>query len=295
MVPMVRRLFVLVLLFTIPAAGAQATVDSRYLRYEVYWGGLHAADFALSLGRDGEIYRHEFEMRSSGIAEWLFKLNIMARSQGRMLAAGVPLPESYRINFVNRWRSGLMDIRYESSQGDVPVATTVTDWTDPPRRDDDEDGSPIVDAEARTGALDPLAAFTEAVRLAGQRMAAREGEFRIKVFDGRRRFDFVGAPLGAGNLTVLGQKREVQRLRLRTVPISGFNGRQNLLWNGRVFEVSFLPGPTPDSEPMPVRIETDGLGPIINLIAECPDRASCALLPRAERDSRLDIYTLDPG
>ena len=283
---MVRILLALVLLLAGPAA-AHAADDGRYLRYEVYWGGLHAADFALSLDREGDAYRHEFRMRSSGITDWLFKLDITARSQGRVHASGPPLPESYRTDFVNRWRNGLVDIRYQPGHGDGPATMTVTEWADPPRRaDDDDDRADVVGEEARAGALDPLAAFTEAVRLAGQRLAAGNGEFRLKVFDGRRRFDLVGTPLGMGNLNVLGQPRQVQRMRLRTEPVAGFNGRQQTLWNERVFEVFFVPSATPDGEPVPVRIAADGMGPVINLTAACTERAACSVGPRAAEDNR---------
>jgi hypothetical protein len=275
-----RTLPAVVLFFCLAAAGARAE-DTRYLRYEVYWGGLHAADFALTLHYDKGRYDHDFEMRSSGIAQWLLKLDVTARSQGRMEAPGVPLPEAYRTDFVNRWRNGMIGVRYGLGPDNQPLGTTVIDWSDPPRRNDDEDTlSGALDDETRAGALDPLAAITEAVHRSAAWLTTRQGEFRIRVFDGRRRFDFVGTPMTPVSMDVLGQRRVVQRLQLHTEPVAGFNDRMLSAWNGRVFEISLLPSAIPGGEPTPVRIEGDGLGPVINLTAECADRASCALPPR---------------
>jgi len=283
MAEMLRTLFVLLLALALPATAARAADDARHLRYEVFWGGLHAAEFVLSLGGQGETYNHAFHMRSSGVAGWLLRLDITARSQGRYRAAGQPRPEAYRTDFANRWRNGLIDIHYQPRPGDDAEFATVKEWTDPPRREDDEDQADVVSDDATAGTLDPLAAFAEAVRLAGQRSAAGQGDFRIKVFDGRRRFDIVGTALPPGSLKVLGERRDVQRLRLHTEPIAGFNGRQRTLWSEREFEVSLVPSAT-GGAPIPVRIEADGLGPVIDLTGACTSFEACALPAKARDD-----------
>ncbi len=281
--PMIRALVAFALLLAAPTAQAEAADNSRYLRYEVYWGGLHAADFVLSLERTGDMYRHEFLLRSSGFTEWLLKLDINASSQGRFQAPDLPRPESYRTDYINRWRKGLIDIRYE------PGTANVTEWSDPPRlNDDDEERPDTVTDQAKGESLDPLTAFVEAVRQTGNGMRIGAGDFRVQIFDGRRRYNVVGTPLGTTSLTVLGEKREVRHLRLNTEPVAGFNGRQRMIWGERAFEVFVLPSSTPDGEPTPVRIEADGLGPVINLIAECPNRAACESAPHATEAPRQE-------
>lgn len=271
---MIRALLSIALLLI--AQAAHAAEKGQFLRYEVYWGGFHTADFVLSLDRSHPSYRHEFVLRSSGLTEWLLKLDINAVSQGHFQALDKPRPDTYRTDYVNRWRKGLIDIRYE------PGTANVTEWSDPPRRaDDDEERPDTVADDVKAEALDPLTAFAEAIRQTGNGMRTGAGDFRVPIFDGRRRYDVIGTPLGTTNLSVLGEKREVRHMRLTTVPLSGFNGRQRTIWSERTFEVFVLPSPVPNGEPTPVRIETDGLGPIIHLVAECPSRAACEIAPRA--------------
>ncbi len=284
---MLRALIAIALLLAVPADRAAAADKGTYLRYEVYWGGLRAANFVLALDRTPESYRHEFVLRSSGFTEWVFKLDINASSRGRFHAPSQPQPAAYRTDFINRWRKGWIDVRYELGQGTGPRTAHVTDWADPPRRYDDDDERPEpVGEDAKIEGLDPLAAFAEALRQTGTAMSSGMGAFRVPIFDGRRRYDVTGTPLGAVDMSVLGEKRQVQHLRLNVVPVAGFTGRQRTTWSERVFEVFVRPSQRPDGEPTPVRIEADGLGPIINLIAECPDRAACSLAPRATEDRR---------
>lgn len=259
------------------AWGDDTRGDARHLRYEVYWGGMHAADFAISRRHEDGQYAHGFRLRTQGILGWYLKMGVSAEGSGRLPASGPLAPETYDVDFTNRWRDGIIRMRFDPDGGGVDSVYR----SDPPREDDDEVD---VTEEQLRGAFDPLTAFIETVRLG---VTGRVGDdLRIPVFDGRRRFDAVGKIVGRERLDVLGSEQDVVRLRLKPVPVAGFKKDRESRWHDRVFDILI----TDDSRALPVMIYGEGLGPRINLIGECPSLDNC--LPD---DGDADTALSTPG
>ena len=261
-------------------AAAAASERDLNLRYEVYWGGMHAADFVLSTQQAEGNYQHDFRLRSQGMFNWLLGLDVSASATGQA-AASLPLaPRRYDVEFTNRWRRGDIAMRFDPQSGAIESSYRAI----PPR--DNPDSAAEVSPADRQGALDPLAAFLEAVRRAGEVADGSEQSFRLKVFDGRRRFDASGEVLGVVQRQLPGGDRAALHLRITTLPVAGFNSRQMELWDGKVYDIYL----STDGRLVPLKISAEGMGPHINLIEECASRIACLLpgedRPRHSRDGR---------
>ena len=251
------------LLRPLPAAG-DAPI---HLRYEAYWGGLHAADFVLSMGQRENAYDDRFHLRTRGLVDLFIDLDVNAESRGRAPPAAALIPRHYRVDYANRWRQRALTIRFDRDSGEA-TATLLTFKDDDPA--DDGSNEPLA-AEMRTNVFDPLVSLSEAIRRLRGHLAGGPGNFRLAVFDGRRRFDVAGAYLGVLRREILRRQHDVHRLRLTTIPIAGFKSRHRVLWDGSAFDLYL----SRDERLVPLQIVSLGLGPVINLVEECP--RSCSL------------------
>ena len=248
----------------LPAAAGGAPI---HLRYEAYWGGLYAADFLLSMGQQGDTYENGFHLRTRGLIDLFIRLEVSAESRGQAPPIAALAPRHYRVDYANRWRQRALTIRFDPRSGEA-TATMLT------VKDDDPDGDgpdEILARGLRTHVLDPLVSLSEAIRRLRGHLAGGPKAFRLAVFDGRRRFDVAGAYLGVLRREILRRKHDVHRLRLTTIPIAGFKSRHRVLWDGSAFDL-FL---SRDGRFVPLQIVSLGLGPVINLVEQCP--RACAL------------------
>ena len=145
------------------------------------------------------------------------------------------------------------------------------DDDDSPEADDDEEA--MISRDLRLGVVDPLSAFVESLRRVRRHLNGEPANFRLAVFDGRRRFDLEGAYAGKVRRTILNVSGELHRVRMKTIPVAGFRRAQRILWDGTTFDV-FL---GTDGRLLPVQIMSVGPGPVMNLVEECP--ALCVLPP----------------
>lgn len=248
-------LILLILLFaSLPARAAE------HLRYEAYWGGLHAADFALTLDEGAGKKSHWFRLETQGVIDWLIKLRVEAES--------IP-GESYRVHYTNRRRERSLEVRYDEETGEARSAITTHS-----RSEDDTDEATEtsgLDAEFRTGVTDPLGGLIEALVRVRSHLEGGDKTFTIPVFDGRRRFDMDGEVLGTAVRTIGDERHPVYRLRLTTRPLAGFRKSHRVLWGGSAFDLYV----TRDGRFVPLQIDSVGPGPIIHLMEECERR--CAL------------------
>lgn len=279
----------LLLMFVMALATAQAgaqTVKNNNLalRYEVFWGGLHAADFLLSAHSSNGQYEHSFRLRTQGMFDMFLSLDVSARGTGLLPDLQTLKPKTYDVDFTNRWRRGDIAMRFDPGSGDVE--STYRSY--PPR--DDQDDKERVSADERRGALDPLAAFLEVVRRAGA--AGEEKTFLQKVFDGRRRYDAKGEVLGIVHKNLLDKAQDALHVRLTTLPVAGFNQRQLDIWDGKTFDIYL----STDGRLVPIKISGEGTGPQINLIEECTTVLACQLPGDDRPEQAFETRTvLPPG
>jgi hypothetical protein len=261
--PVMHKITTLISLAFLATAGADtAAAQTANLRYEAHWGGLHAADFALTFGVGEADYDNWFRLRTKGMTDWIARLDIEARGQGKV-AHGRPLEGvAYRVDYTNRWRSRTMTIRYDANGG--PALTTLETHQE---NEPDEDNE--LPPEYRTGVLDPLTGLAEAIRrLKAHLEADGPRQFRLSLFDGRRRFDLEGEFLGRKTRTIRDKTHEVYHLRLVTRAIAGFKERFKGVWDGSSFDVYL----TRDGRYLPLQIDSVGPGPLLNLVEECEKR-----------------------
>jgi hypothetical protein len=255
--------------------GAPVGAAETHLRYEVMWGGLHAAEFALSLDGDKTTYANRFRLETRGIADWLLRLRVSVSGHGEAPAAAPLKPRAYRVGYSNRRRQRVVSLRFDEESGEVsPVVESDSrlDGDASPEAGDDNDEATI-SRDLRLGVIDPLSAFVESLRRVRRHLDGEPADFRLAVFDGRRRFDLEGAYAGKVRRTILNVPRELHRVRVKTIPMAGFRRAQRILWDGTTFDV-FL---GTDGRLLPVQIMSVGPGPVMNLVEECP--ALCVLPP----------------
>jgi len=262
----------IVVLLANTSASSRAAAAETHLRYSVMWGGLHAADFALSMDDGETTYANTFRFKTRGIADWMPRLKVSVSGNGEAPDVTPPVPRAYRVGYTNHPRQRVVSLHFDHETGEgtrvVETDRRIDGGADP----DDGDDQTEVTRDMRTGGIDPLSAFVESLRHIRRRLAGGEGEFRLAVFDGRRRFDIEGEYAGTVERTILNVRRKLHRVRMKTIPIAGFRRRHRILWDGTSFDV-FL---GTDGLLLPIQIMTVGPGPVMNLIEEC---ASTCVLP----------------
>ena len=264
----------IVVALTALLAATPAGAAETHLRYEVMWGGLHAAEFALSLNDSATTYANRFHLETRGIADWLLRLRVSVTGHGEAPAAASLIPRAYRVGYSNRRRQRVVSLHFDEKTGEVsPVVESDSPVDGDDARPPDDDEATVISRDLRLGVLDPLSAFVETLRRVRRHLNGEPADFRLAVYDGRRRFDLEGAYAGKVRRTILGVRRELHRMRLKTIPVAGFRRTQRILWDGTTFDV-FL---GTDGRLLPVQIMSVGAGPVMNLIEECP--TLCALPP----------------
>jgi hypothetical protein len=253
-------------------AATPAGAEETHLRYQVMWGGLHAADFALSVRHQGAAYGTRFRLETRGVLDWLLGLEVTATSRGVAPEAAPLAPGAYRVAYTNRRRGRTIAVHFDGDGG-LATATVETRHGDvDDEGDEDGEDEARVPEAMRLGVIDPLSALVDALRRVRRHLAAGGApRFRLAVFDGRRRFDLEGVYAGRGRRAILGVTHDAHRLRLTTLPRAGFNRAHRVLWDGSAFDL-FL---SADSRFVPLQIVSLGPGPVMNLIAECPQ--ACVL------------------
>lgn len=251
---------------------ARVPADATHLRYEAWWGGLYAAEFSLTLSGGGSEYEAAFSLGTRGLLDWLIGLDLEATSTG---AAGDGLtPEAYRSRYRSNSREGTTTIAFDPKTGEATVSRNVV-FFEPREPETDDPERPQVPADRRTGVLDPLSAFVEAIdRLRRHENPEAVEPFTVAIFDGKRRFDMSGEMLGLMRHEVEGRTTDAYKLCLTTRPLAGFRERTRMLWDDTAFDVYV----SADGRFMPIQIIARGWGPAINLVEECA--GPCVLTPR---------------
>lgn len=251
---------------TVPLVGAAPLAPPEVaLRYRSDWGGLHIADMVLTAQKAAGVYDLRLRIRTRGAVGWLFGLDLIAESGGRGDDDLEPL--RYQYHSLSPKDENLVALRFDPETG-VGHRVTARKRTLPNGQwvADSPDEVPLA-AALRTGVFDPLSAFLEFGEETRRAIAAGRTSFSVPVFDGRRRFDLLGAiraTTPAGNV----------RLDMTVKPVAGFKRRHLAMWTDAAFDVEV------DSRLwLPVRIVGDVAGPllVIRAVQACPPAAGCVL------------------
>jgi Protein of unknown function (DUF3108) len=172
---------VLALLITQDSPAAQtkpSEADRLGLTYEVYSGGFHVLTVDLDLSFARQRYDVTTRLQTAGFLSWLVSWSQISESAGLVDGTGLA-PERYRSEGEFRGRRRAIEIDYDAGQ----VSAVKVE---PPSRGD-EDRDEVTEAQRRE-AVDPLAAILGAIH---RLSAGQPCEGRLRVFDGRRRYDLV--------------------------------------------------------------------------------------------------------
>ena len=218
-----------------------------YLKYEAYFGGLHAMDINLQVDRSPQDYEISLEARLTGFISNFFSFEMASRAAGMTGEEG-PRPKRFRTQNVwqgkkERW----VEISY-GSNGSLQVAA------EPPAQADDRDKVP---ESYRLGTMDPMSGFLAIVET-----LSRSGDCSnsVEVFDGRRRYDLVTQDRGAKTLAVSAYAPyggPATHCRLALKQVTGFWKKEHLKKRYPEEIDLYLTQVEPGAPLLPIRLEAE--------------------------------------
>lgn len=288
------RLFLGALLLALPhgamsneAANKDGADGSRHLLYEAYWGGLHMADFTLSMEKKNGSFDNFFRLETRGLTKFLSNISVVAESKGGVITGtngknptgnGVVgdlyLPLKYRTDYSNvrhfRWIEILFPFNgTENTDQPAQAMTGTRPLPDKPEKWKTKDKGPEkldkVKDELLFGVVDPLTALAQSLSGVAAHLKGGPDHFSIKSFDGRRRFDFDVDYLGVASRTVNNVSHETYHIRVTPRPIAGFKEKHKIFWEQAIFDF-FL---ARDGSFSPIQIVPVKHGPVLNLKSVC--------------------------
>ncbi len=289
--PALPRLFMLALAALFSYAPANAFARDLNLRFEANWGGLHVADFTLSLKNGGDTYENRFHLETRGLTRYLTKMSVTAHSKGRIVApppqngngsglAETYLAQSYRTEYTNRRHFRWVNIDFgpagepaHASTGTSPVKGREENWNPA------EKGPEVLEkvgAEFRIGVNDPISMIPQMMAMVRAHLKGGPASVIAKGFDGRRRFDMDVTYLGLASRTVGKVKHDTYHVRVVPKPVAGFKKRHATLWNNSTYDFYL----SRDGRFVPLQIVPVKHGPVLTLMAECESECQIA----AEKD-----------
>ncbi|MDA0675146.1 MAG: DUF3108 domain-containing protein [Proteobacteria bacterium] len=235
-------------------------------RYIAQWGGLHTADFTLSLDHNARSYLADFELRTRSIFNWLTGLDLKAGASGAPDQTADPgsllAPKRFQVLSRSKWRSMQTVVEFEDGLAEASIQTLATYAAI--SNEHAQDDEPL-DAEYRINVVDPLSALVEAIAHVRRHLAeGGDKTVAIPVFDGRRRFDALVTYQGPAERTLGGRKRAVHIARVQIKPVAGFRAKKLDFWKDVAFEAVLS-----QNKLRPLQISSLGAGPVLNLVEEC--------------------------
>lgn len=256
-----------------------AEAQEIHLRYTAYWGGLHAADFALSIvdlaAPVTEVETaNEFRLETRGVMDWIARIRLKAVTRAKVVTAPPFLKAlDYDVAYTSRTHDRVIQVDFTGPRALSRFFDTKTGKA-LSIEDENKDGfaeADIPPAELEN-VMDPLTGLTEAIRRVRHHLnAGGPATFRLRGFDGRRRFDMDGEYLGTALRTIDEKQRDTYWMRLTARPIAGFKTRHRILWNDSAFDLYL----SRDGRFVPLQIVSLGHGPVLTLLEECAK--PCAL------------------
>ena len=277
-----------------------ALADEIHLRYEANWGGLHVADFALSLINGGDAYENRFHLETRGLTRYFSNLSVKAQSHGRIIEPPRPtaglangqngasqngeaatgptfMAAHYRTEYTNRKHFRWVDITFP---GPDEPAQAVTGTEPIPGREDswnpDEKGPEKLDRVEDKHLMavnDPITLIPQMMSIIRTHLSGGPASGVVKAFDGRRRFDMDVTYLGPATRTINDVKHNTYHVRVTPKPGPGFKDRHRVMWNGSLYDFYL----SRDGRFVPLQIVPVKHGPVLTMIAECESECEIPL------------------
>ena len=274
-------------------AGTQAHArDDLHLSFVANWGGLHVADFSLTLINGGDSYENRFHLETRGLTRYFTNMAVTATSRGRIVApphdadggangngavanasgahlAHTYLAEKYHTEYTNKRHFRWVDIAFgpdgapaHASTGTSPIAGREENWNPA------EKGPEVlekIEESYRTGVNDPITMVPQMMTMVRTHLQGGPASTVAKGFDGRRRFDMDVTYQGLATRTIGEVKHDTYHVRVVPRPVAGFKKRHKVLWNGSSYDFYL----SRDGRFVPLQIVPVKHGPVLTLVAEC--------------------------
>ncbi len=170
-------------------------IEELAVNYDVNMGGLTLGEGRLRANFTDAAYDTRITIRTSGLAEWLFESRYENTSRGTRIGEGI-LPHEYNSDFRGRRQSDYQIVRI--GYNDTTPYLIASD----PSYGHRLERFPVTE-EQRQNSYDPLNAAMHLVSGMSFSEEAPCGD-RIRVFDGRRRYDIVMEHVGYRDIRVRG-------------------------------------------------------------------------------------------
>ncbi len=238
------------------AASGASAAERGVIDYKVYFGGFAAIALEIDLARTARHYRISTTVRTLGVIDMLFPWTMRAYSRGRLEGAELR-PEAAGHTSAWRGQQRIVEILYRDGRATVERVVPAPDR---------DERAPVPDEDVG-GTID-LAGAVLSMSLAIEAGHGCAG--RVRVFDGRRRYDLVAERIGIEAVRRFGRAGYVPRAlkcRVTMERRSGFrksgdygksdmDGRDGSDADRRAGTVWFAP-PGAGMPPVPVSIEVE--------------------------------------
>ena len=274
------------------AAQSNASVQSERLAYDLKIGGVHMADFLAEFDESDSNYRTVLTMETRGLARWFQDFRAEVTGHGTMVIQTgrglTPVPRQFDRAWAATEFASTLTIAYDPVTGlalpeervfnpltGEDIAMEDLEWNR------DREAPPPVPDNLRIGVFDPMAAFVAARR---HILNTGTNEFRIPIYDGRRRYDLVGTVEAPRSFWIKSKDVELVPVIASIDPVFGFDEERT----DRIREGSGKLLFSPDDRFIPVQVVLEGmaLSSVMNLTADCRvDDATCQQIAEAKTES----------
>ncbi len=261
--------------------------DER-LTYAIMVGGIHLGDALIVLNQSPTGYTTEMKVTARGVAKMVKNFSSEMRGEGRFTDGIKPQPAVYSRQWSTDEVAAEMTMTYDASgaaKSDeryynpataAPIPFDQLPWNDRGEKPRD------VPQDMRSNAFDPMAAFIAARgQIRAQGVTAGPKNFRVPIFDGRRRYDIVGKADAARDVTINGTTHTVIPVVAKLEPVFGFGRKSEERMKDSEGKLLF----TNDARfiPVQVTISNEMLSGVMNLTADCSQNAAaCDTFGKAE-------------
>lgn len=267
-----------------PFAQEMAAVpgQSERLAYNLKVGGLHVADFLAGFDENEAGYRTTLTMKTRGMARWFQDFQAELTGEGKIVIQSgrgpTPVPRQFDRAWAAQEIAASLTIAYDPLTGLAnPVERLFNPLTgknltyEELEWNRDREQPPPVPDEMRTGVFDPIAAFVAA---RGQIHHNRQRDFRVPIYDGRRRYDLVGEVEAMRTFWIRGEDVDLVPVIARVEPVFGFDRERTDTMQDSAGKLLF----SSDGRFIPVQVILEGstFTSVMNLTADCrEDSAPC--------------------
>lgn len=262
-------------IYSAPLSASAVEEQSERLAYNLKIGGLHVADFIAEFEENQTGYRTTLTMETRGMARWFQDFRAEIKGDGRYIIetgqGPTPVPRQFDRAWAAEQISSSLTIAYDPISGlaqkqertfnpqtGEAIAPEDLEWNT------NREAPPPVPNNMRMGVFDPMAAFVAA---RGQVVHHGRDQFRIPVYDGRRRYDLVGTVEQPRMFWIGGRDIELTPVIASVEPVFGFDRERTETMKESSGKVLF----SPDHRFIPMQVVLEGrtFTSVMNLTADC--------------------------